>query len=271
AGAAPLYDELSREVTMVSSFVRKGRSIDTKLEPILYLIIAPKARRTNCFRAAEYLADEERWLRDRQLGVAHSAGLSRCRCIALFDPRIPAVFGEAGTNDLLTFVAQVRAQDMGEAESVAPLQHVEDRLVLLYGQQPARRCHRRHIACTADARRHRLVESTEHGIIGCQDDRLVNEAVTSIVADEITLAVMLDHLAMGGFDCSNLRIADAFAGEFAGERFQPLTNLEQITYVLICEFGCARATVRQELHQPFSCEHFERFAQRRARDLQPFT
>ena len=51
--------------------------------------------------------------------------------------------GKARLQDLFALVAQMRAQDVGEAGAITLLQRVQDRLVLLHGEGPALRCHRR--------------------------------------------------------------------------------------------------------------------------------
>ena len=67
----------------------------------------------------------------------------------------------------------------------------------------------------------------------------------------------------------DLGVRDALAGQFAGQRLEALADLEQVAHVLVGQFCCARAAMRQQLHEPFGGEHLERLAQRRARYLQP--
>src|SRR5579871_4437976 len=79
--------------------------------------------------------------RNRRPGISDRGGCIR-----------PFILGKACADDLLALVTQMGAQDMGKPKAVAPLQHVEDRFVLLHRQRPALLAHRRHVTRTADPR-----------------------------------------------------------------------------------------------------------------------
>ena len=80
---------------------------------------------------------------------------------------------------------------------------------------------------------------------------------------------MLHHVRMRGGDRVDLGVADALAGELAGEGLQSLADLEQVAHVLVGQLRRARPAMRQELHEPFRGQHLQRLAQRRARNLEP--
>ena len=74
--------------------------------------------------------------------------------------------GKARLQDLLALVPQMRAQDVGQPGTVAALERVQDRFVLLHGQCPTLWIHRRDVARAPDARRHGRVEPGQRGIAG---------------------------------------------------------------------------------------------------------
>ena len=63
--------------------------------------------------------------------------------------------------------------------------------------------------------------------------------VAPIILGEIAIAIILGHRGVHVADFVDVLIGDALAGEFAGERFQLLTDLKKILHVLGGELGCA--------------------------------
>ena len=84
----------------------------------------------------------------------------------------------------------------------------------------------------------------------------------------VAVQVEAVHLVMQPLDLGDLAITDILAGEPAGQRLQAAHHIEQFGEVALAQLPDARTAVRQELDQPFRRQHFQRLAERRARDAQ---
>jgi len=99
-------------------------------------------------------------------------------------------------------------------------------------------------------------------------DALVYGAVDVIVGGEVAAGVAGLHFESQRTDFGDFLVADALAGQFAGQGFQGAHDFEAFAYVFFRQRGHLGAAIGLHLHQPIGREQAEGFPQRRARDLQ---
>jgi hypothetical protein len=119
--------------------------------------------------------------------------------------------GEARLDDFLALAPQMRVQDMGEPAAIAPLQRVQDSLVLLDRKCPMLCRHRGDEPSPPYPRGDRFIEAGEHRVVGSANDGLVDQAVAAIIRQQILRAKMLDHVRLQIGNFTQLLVGDAGA------------------------------------------------------------
>ena len=124
------------------------------------------------------------------------------------------------------------------------------------------------IAHAPDPAGEAVIGRAERRIAGSRNDHAVNLLVALEVAMEIAPQVMAVHFVVDALDLRHLGIADALAGEPAGESLEPAHHVEKLVQILGAEDAHARAAIGQQLDQPFRGQHLQGLAQGRARDAE---
>ena len=167
-------------------------------------------------------------------------------------------------------VAQMDEQDVAEFAAGAAAQRIQDGLVLAHGFAPSLP-----LAGEIGGVAHPPDPSGEIGVGAEQrrvargfDDLLVDQLVDPKIAVHVAMQVEAVHLVMQPLDLGDLGIGDVFAGEPAGQAFEPAHDVEQFGEILLAQLPHPGAAVRQQFDQSFRRQHLQGLAQRRARDAQ---